>query len=312
MPTVSEPKPLKRVDTSPSICTSSSSDSELEALSKSAHKTKPKKSKVIRPLARLGAYCSSHHFPGGVEVEPFTEHPTSRIPNHVYSFSEKVFAKHYEQYAQGIWEHNKSYLMRVYPFGLRFSSTNADPTDFWKYGVQLVALNWQKCDEGMMLNEGMFAGEGGYVLKPDGFKPGDPAPVYKKLDLTVHVIAAANMPLPDESDSAKGFEPYVKVEIHTTANNSSTNSKKKTKAKRGTECTWDQKLEFTGVQGVVEKLTFVRFKIHDEEFGKDDLAAWACIRLDRLQEGPRVVRLFDAEGRHSRGVILVRITKRVY
>jgi hypothetical protein len=303
---------LKRVDTSLSICTSSSSDSELEALSKTANKTKPKKSKVIRPLARLGAYCSSHHFPGGVGIDPFTQHETSRIPNHVYSFSEKVFAKHYEQYASGIWDHNKSYLMRVYPFGLRFSSSNADPTDFWKYGVQLVALNWQKFDEGMMLNEGMFAGEGGYVLKPEGFKPGDPAPVYRKLDLTIEVIAAANLPLPDKSDTAKGFEPYVKIEIHTPNTPMATKTKRKTKAKRGIECTWDQKMEFMGVEGVVEKLTFVRFKIHDEEFGKDDLAAWACVRLDRLQEGPRVVRLFDAHGRPSRGLVLVRIAKRIY
>jgi hypothetical protein len=29
-------------------------------------------------------------------------------------------------------------------------------------------LNWQETDEGMMLNEGMFAGTGGYVLKPQG------------------------------------------------------------------------------------------------------------------------------------------------
>jgi hypothetical protein len=293
--------------------TSSSSDSELEALSRAAKKKKPKKSKVIRPLARLGAYCSSHHFPGGVISEPFTEHPTSQIPNHVYSFSEKVFAKHHADYAPGIFEHNKNYLMRVYPFGLRFSSSNADPTEFWKRGVQLVALNWQKCDEGIMLNEGMFAGEGGYVLKPEGYRPGDAPPVFKKLDLTVEVIAAANLPLPDEGDTAKGFEPYVKVEVHTAGDNTKpADVKRKTRAKRGIECVWDTKLEFEGVEGVIEKLTFVRFKVHDEEFGKDDLAAWACVRLDRLQEGPRIVRLFDSEGQHSKGVILVNVYKRVY
>ena len=33
----------------------------------------------------------------------------------------------------------------------------------------MVALNWQSWDKGMMLNEGMFAGEQGWVLKPDGF-----------------------------------------------------------------------------------------------------------------------------------------------
>jgi hypothetical protein len=231
----------------------------------------------------------------------------------VYSFSEKVFSRHNNTYAKGVFEHNKKYLMRVYPFGLRFNSSNADPTTFWKHGVQLVALNWQKCDEGMMLNEGMFAGEGGYVLKPPGFRIGDSAPQYRKLDLKIEVIAAANVPLPDDDDTARGFEPYVKVEIHTTADPGNVGKiKAKTKAKRGTECVWEQTLEFNGVGGVIEKLTLVRFKIHDEEFGKDDLAAWSCVRLDRLQEGYRAIRLFDSRGLHSKGVILAKIEKRVY
>ena len=52
--------------------------------------------------------------------------------------------------------------------------------------------------------------------------------------------------------------------------------------------------------------------MHDEELGKDDLSAWACVRLDRLQEGVRVVRLFDSEGNPSRGVLLVRVSKKLY
>lgn len=306
-PTPAPLKPTKRPDTS-----SSSSDSELEALSNAKGKKKPKKPKVIRAFARLGAYCSSHHFPGSSgHPEPFTGHPTSQIPNHVYSFSEKVFAKHHETYADAIFEHNKKFLMRVYPFGLRFGSSNGDPTKFWKRGVQLVALNWQKCDEAMMLNEGMFAGEGGYVLKPEGFKPGDGPVELKKLDLTVKVIAAANLPMPEEDDKPKSFEPYVKIEIHT-LKDSKEEIKKKTKAKKGIECVWNETLQFKTVPDVVEKLTFIRFKIHDEEWGSDDLAAWACVRLDRLQEGYRVVRLFNDEGLHSNGILLVKVEKRVY
>jgi hypothetical protein len=309
-------QPAKRSNSSWSRRSSSdsSSDSELEELSRLAKKQKPKKAKMIRPLSRLGAYCSSHHFPSRDPGRPFVEHKTSLLANHVYSFSEKVFANHHEKWREDIFTHNKGYLMRVYPFGLRFSSSNGDPVEFWKRGVQLVALNWQKCDEGMMLNEGLFAGEGGYVLKPEGFRPGDAPPQYKQLDLTIEIIAAANIPLPDKNDKAKSFEPYVKVEIHVPGDvpNSKEKLKGKTKAKRGVECAWNEKLEFKGVQGVLEKITFVRFKVHDEEFGVDDLAAWACVRLDRMREGLRVVRLFDNEGRHSKGVLLVKVSKRVY
>lgn len=52
-----------------------------------------------------------------------------------------------------------------------------------------------------------------------------------------------------------------------------------------------------------------RFKIQDDELGKDDLAAWACIRLDRLRPGYRFVRLLDANGTASQGLLLVKIEK---
>lgn len=47
----------------------------------------------------------------------------------------------------------------------------------------------------------------------------------------------------------------------------------------------------------------------DESYSRDDLAAWACIRLDRLQRGYRFVHLFDANGIQTSGVILVKISK---
>lgn len=55
--------------------------------------------------------------------------------------------------------------------------------------------------------------------------------------------------------------------------------------------------------------TFCRFKILDDEIGSDDLAAWACIRLDRLQTGCRLVHVFNALGNPSDGFLLVNIQK---
>lgn len=42
---------------------------------------------------------------------------------------------------------------------------------------------------------------------------------------------------------------------------------------------------------------------------KDKLAAWACIRLDRLQNGYRFIDLKDAHGKPSAGKLLVKIEK---
>jgi hypothetical protein len=46
---------------------------------------------------------------------------------------------------------------------------------------------------------------------------------------------------------------------------------------------------------------------------KDPLAAWACVRLNRLRSGYRLVRLLDAQGSgvESRGMLLIRVMKTI-
>ena len=175
--------------------------------------------------------------------------------------------------------------MRVYPKGLRISSSNLDPSVFWRKGVQMVALNWQSCDEGMMLNEGMFAGTGGWVLKPPGYRNENcsqrdtitsvgqaTAVAHKTLDLIITVFAAQDIPLPDSDDKPDGLRPYVKCELHVETSEERTGEpikgkgrvkegeyKRKTKSRKTTHPDFKgETLEFIGVPGVVEELTFLR------------------------------------------------------
>jgi phosphatidylinositol phospholipase C delta len=60
---------------------------------------------------------------------------------------------------------------------------------------------------------------------------------------------------------------------------------------------------------VVEELTFVRFTIRDDEIGRDELAAWACVRLDRLGQGYRFVHLRNTKGAATDGALLVKIER---
>jgi phosphatidylinositol phospholipase C delta len=46
-------------------------------------------------------------------------------------------------------------------------SSNLDPSKFWRSGSQVVSLNWQKYDKGVQMNEGLFVGTHGWVLKPE-------------------------------------------------------------------------------------------------------------------------------------------------
>jgi Phosphatidylinositol-specific phospholipase C, Y domain len=66
---------------------------------------------------------------------------------------------------------------------LRVSSSNQEPAIYWGEGAQLVALNWQKFDLGMMQNEAMFRGRGGMVLKPSYIHAGEAPALYLTIDV---------------------------------------------------------------------------------------------------------------------------------
>lgn len=49
----------------------------------------------------------------------------------------------------------------------------------------------------------------------------------------------------------------------------------------------------------------------DETLGRDDMVSWACFKLSRLQEGIRLIHLYDEHGLLTEGVLLVRIKKSI-
>ncbi|KAK4169289.1 PLC-like phosphodiesterase [Cladorrhinum sp. PSN259] len=318
----------------------------------------PKKpSKIIQALSKLGIYTR------GVSFKSLTQ-PEATMPTHIFSLSENSVAEVHQKSARELFEHNRCFLMRAYPSGLRIRSSNLDPAVFWRKGVQVVALNWQNWDEGMMLNEGMFAGTGGYVLKPEGYRPSKQLPctstaaaptnpvvlatsstpaltsttssgpepqavavTHYTMDLTIQIIAAQNLPLPPGDTRSSSFRPYVKVEIHVEepgerhgtdavpadGKEKEGEYKAKTKSvKGGCDPDWKgegNELRFEKIPGVVPELSFVRFLIKDDEIGKDSLAGWACVRVDRLREGYRFLHVCDARGVETEGVVLVKVWK---
>ena len=89
--------------------------------------------------------------------------------------------------------------------------------------------------------------------------------------------------------------------------------KAKTKTLRGCDPDFGgEALAFTKIPGVVPELSFVRFLVKDNErMQRDDLAAWACVRLDRLKTGYRFVHLMDIKGRDTDSVLLVKVDKKL-
>ncbi|KAK8068705.1 1-phosphatidylinositol 4-5-bisphosphate phosphodiesterase 1 [Apiospora phragmitis] len=317
---------------------SSTTTSDKDDLPPIADEKAKKPSKIIQALSQLGVYTR------GVTFKSLAQ-PEAQMPTHMFSLSERGVLEVHEKQAPDLLKHNERFMMRTYPSGMRIGSSNIDPPVFWRKGIQIVALNWQKWDEGMMLNEGMFAGTGGYVLKPEGYrgpKPvattdnalavttageiitaplGTPRILNQTLDLKITVLAGQDLPLPKEGDNPSGFNPYLKVELHTeppytelakqrgqSGKAKEGEYKAKTKTKKGIHPDFKADvLEFKQVMGVNPELAFVRFVVKDDEIGHDDLAAWACIRLDRLRRGYRFIKLMDKNGMAGKGTILVKI-----
>lgn len=222
-----------------------------------------KKAKICESLSNLGIYTHSEHFAS-------FNSESAKKPSHIYSISENMIVELHEKKPEIMFEHNRDYFMRAYPAGFRIDSSNLDPSGFWRKGVQMVALNWQNCDEAVMLNEGMFAGENGWALKPPGYRSGSKEPIgYKTVHLRITVYAGQHIPLP-ENQVEKGFHPSIRCELHA----EKPEDREKSNKSKGGE--WKQRtplgkgdhpdfgkdgvvLDFPEVDGIVEELSFVRY-----------------------------------------------------
>src|SRR5690606_14824926 len=106
-----------------------------------------------RVLADLAVYCA------GVKFKGF-DTPEAKTFNHIFSFMESSFSRFSKprEAKKALDRHNMRYLMRIYPDRTRITSNNFDPLIYWRRGVQMAALNWQRYDLGMQLNRAMFDG----------------------------------------------------------------------------------------------------------------------------------------------------------
>ncbi|KAF4510019.1 hypothetical protein G6O67_001946 [Ophiocordyceps sinensis] len=294
------------------------------ALEKSA-KVRP----ICQSLAELAVYTRSERF------ESF-ETPEAKKPTHIFSISENRILEICQKHNHHVFMHNKNYFLRAFPAVRRVDSSNPDPSLFWRKGVQMVAMNWQNMDEGMMLNEGMFADEKGWVLKPPGYLSSDKssdtqelAGAGRTLDLSITLYAGHNLSTAssdergEHSRSGSTIRPVVKVELHvekTTGPDrdglaSECPYKQRTDANKTSHPNFGESgktLQFLNIPRVVEELGFVRFKIEDESRTglSSSLLAWACIRLDRLRQGYRFIRLLDTKGYPvPGGKLLVKVSK---
>lgn len=247
------------------------------------------KTKIGEALGKLAIYTHSERY------KDFSS-PGAQTLSHIFSIDEYKILKLHQTKHRDMFVHNRKYFMRAYPHSTRVNSTNLDPSLYWRKGVQMVALNWQRAhvDEAMMLNSAMFESEQGWVLKPQGYLSSDnttsqaEAGSHRNLKLRITVLAGQHLPFPGDVDDNKSdsssvssvstsestdFKPFVKCELHVETPEER-NEKKAIKSglvqdgqyKVFTKCSetenpdWGigQILEFPRIKSIVEELSFVR------------------------------------------------------
>ncbi|KAK0614724.1 phosphoinositide-specific phospholipase C [Immersiella caudata] len=290
---------------------SSSSSSDEDADEKQArHDYKDKKkaapSTIIIPeLAALGVYAQS--------VKPsnaswFGEGLLNSPHHPLINLSESGLSSHLPANAAAIARHNAKHLMRVYPKGTRISSRNLRPEKFWGLGAQICAMNWQTFGAGMQLNDALFSGTSGFVLKPDALRAdGDGVLLtgQRKKVLRLTVGGATDVPVPAGRTVAE-LKPYLTCSLL----QPDSSVKRKTRALKDVADEggklapiWGETLEWNFDE---TELEFIRlFVKSDDSYASNPILAVAAIRLLYIVPGWSFVPLLDLRG-HQKGWLLAR------
>ena len=309
-------------DSDSSSDSSSDSDSDSDADEAAARKTYDDKKKtaassiIIPELAALGVYAQSVK-PG--DNSWFDPGELTNAPHHqLINVSESGLRTHMPWESPKVAAHNARHLMRVFPKGTRISSKNLKQVPFWGVGAQICALNWQRFDAAMQVNEAMFDGTDGYVLKPAALRPGGSGSAItagRRKRLRLRVAGASDLP---PTEAAKDLKPYLTCVLVHPVDLENEPPKRKTAAykqrrldflHRGenpppTDPVWDETLEWEYDDS---ELVFLRMLIKsDESFARNPIMGVSAVRLMYLVPGWSFITMMDLKGRETKCTLLVK------
>ncbi|ROT43699.1 hypothetical protein SODALDRAFT_375842 [Sodiomyces alkalinus F11] len=275
--------------------------------------------KTVKVLGDLGVYCA------GVKFRGF-DTPDAKAYNHIFSFMESSFEKHGKpkEAKHAMDRHNMRYLMRVYPDGIRYTSTNFDPLHYWRRGVQMAALNWQTFDSGMQINQAMFdsgTDRSGYVLKPSELREIQVMPEgwsgkreRKEVSFSIGVISAQQLMRPNGMPANRTVDPYVEVEVFhandkrnkkeadptvSLATDSPLKYRTRVIRENGFNPAFNDRFDFR-VTTKYPDLIFVRWSVklshNGEAYNEKPPVATFTAKLSGLKAGYRTLPLFDHNG----------------
>ncbi|KAJ8535610.1 hypothetical protein K7X08_023330 [Anisodus acutangulus] len=230
------------------------------------------------------------------------------------SLSEQALEKAAESHGTEIVRFTQRNILRVYPKGTRFNSSNYKPLIGWMHGAQMVAFNMQGYGRALWLMHGMFRSNGGcgYVKKPDFllnvgphfevFNPKAKLPVKKTLKVKVYLGDGWHLDFKQTHfDLYSPPDFYTRVGI---AGVPADEIMKKTKTREDNWTpVWDEEFTFPLT---VPELALLRIEVHEYDMSeKDDFAGQTCIPVSELKPGIHAVPLCDRKGEKYNSVRLL-------
>lgn len=289
---------LLRRDSSSSA--SSSSDSSDEENAPSRTDTAEKHPIISETLSSIGVYARSLKPP-----KDWLHQELNSAPHILINISESAHWKVLSGARDRLVAHGLRHHRRIYPHGLRVRSGNMDPLDHWRAGAQVVALNWQTYDRGMQLNEALFVGSPGWVLKPPELRPGHIQfeDTKAKTKLTCEIMGMSSFVSPSDDKDPK---LYLRAQLFGAKGKSEWESKKFSfSANPGTLVDWDINETFSFIFDT-QGMAFIRLLVCNSIFGKDAKLAVFCGRVAYLQPGWRFIHLLNMKGKDTGATLLVR------
>lgn len=294
-------------------------EDEEERRGRAVYKERQKtveKGEIIPELAALGVYAQSCKPRDNSWFETtLYEGPH----NHLINVSETGLESLLSANGERIARHNAKHLMRVFPKGTRISSKNLKQVPFWGVGAQICAMNWQTFGGSMQLNEAMFSGTEGYVLKPAALRAGGSGRLNtgRRKKLRLHVAGASDVPVPADRDPDE-IKPYVTCSLVHPDDIDGKHQKSKTQHYRQHKLgflhrgenpppkdpMWDATLEWEYEDN---ELVFLKIFIKDDiSFAENPIYAVTAVRLLYVAPGWSFIRLLDLKGHETACSLLVK------
>ncbi|XP_059626485.1 phosphoinositide phospholipase C 2-like [Cornus florida] len=226
------------------------------------------------------------------------------------SLSEQELEDATRTHSEHIVRFTQRNLLRVYPKGIRFDSSNYNPLIGWMHGAQMVAFNMQGYGKHLWTMQGMFRANGGcgYVKKPDFLlKNGvvlDPSEFPVQTTLKVKVYMGEGW----HSDfSHTHFDLYSPPDFYTRVGITGVPYDSVMRSTKAIEDewvpVWNQEFEF---QLTVPELAILRIEVMEyDTSGKNDFGGQTCLPVSELRSGIRSVPLHDRRGEKYKSVRLL-------